>query len=294
MATKEKKELFRKLNECRAEINKLKTTLNEIDEQKENWFSKKEKYSDEIGALISKVKENKNKRDSLTKGVKNDKGQREKFNEEIKKKISQVRELNKKKQEFLKKHNIKEDPSMIKGEIEKLEFRIETDVMPFDREKELMKRIKELKKKYEQSKEIRDICEKTFDVSKEIDNLKGDAKEVHKRIQSRAKESQIKHEEMIKVSGNIDELKIKEKNAFEKFMEFKKKFNEANEQLKNKLPEMGKLKEEADKYNLELKKKKKEKEEKFLKSKEDVVKEKMKKGKKLTTEDLLIFQNQKE
>ncbi len=89
-------------------------------------------------------------------------------------------------------------------------------------------------------------------------------------------------------------IKTKEKSAFEKFMEFKKKFNEVNEQLKNRLPEMNKLKEEADKYNLESKKKKKEKEEQFLKSKEDIVKEKIKTGKKLTTEDLLVFQNQKE
>ncbi len=189
MTTKEKKELFRKLNECRDEITKLKTTLNELDEQKENWFNKKEKHSDEIVALINKAKENKRKRDSLTKSVKTDKTQREKFNEETKKKISQLKESNKKKQELLRKHNIKEDPSRIKEEIEKLDLRIETDVMPFDREKELMKKIKDLKKKYEQSKEIRNICEKVFGASKEIDNLKGEARDIHRRIQSRAKKS---------------------------------------------------------------------------------------------------------
>ncbi|MBS3097910.1 hypothetical protein J4209_03905 [Candidatus Woesearchaeota archaeon] len=291
LSEKEKRELFRKLEDTKREVSVLKTELNQIDEQKELSFQNKERYSREIENLIREAKEKKVKRDLLTKQVKEDKEKRQKLNEEIKKSISEIKKLNEEKEEVIKKHKIKEDPSIIRAEIEKLEGRIETDIMPFEKEKELMKRIKELKGAYGRSKEISSIWEKGHALSKNIDNLRKEAEEAHIRIQNRAKESQSKHEEMLEISKKIDDLREKEEKDFQKFIGLKRKFNEINEKLKEKLLEMGKLKEEVDKHKTETKKKMKEEEDKILKDKEEFVQEKIKKGEKLTTEDILVFQN---
>ena len=290
LTEKEKKDLFRKLDEKRREISALRSSLNQIDEQKEQWFDKKNTYSKEISELIKQVKKNKEDRNSLTNQVKKDKEIRTESNNLARKKIEELGNLNKEKEEVSKKHNIKVNPYQIKEEIGRLETKIETEVISFEREKKIMDKIRELKKKYNEAKKISDVWAKTNALSKEIDGLKKNAREMHQKIQNRAVESQKKHEDVIKYSHEIDELKKKEEEAFTKFIEFKKKFNEINEQLKARLLEMNQINEIAYKHKLEVKKEKQEKEEELLKNKEELIEEKIKAGKKLTTEDLLIFQ----
>ena len=74
-------------------------------------------------------------------------------------KISEIEfnNLSKEKQNVIKKHKINADPFQIKNEIERLESRIETEVMSFEREKEIMKRIKELSREYKDSKKISSV-----------------------------------------------------------------------------------------------------------------------------------------
>jgi len=89
----------------------------------------------------------------------------------------------------------------------------------------------------------------------------------------------------------IDELKKKEEDAFKQFIEYKKKFNEVSDKLKEKLAPIGKMKEEIDKVNETVKDKRESTKRELLNSKGREVEEKLKKGMKLTTEDLLVFQN---
>ena len=114
--------------------------------------------------------------------------------------------------------------------------------------------------------------------------------EVHRLIQEKAGQSQILHEEILKIPGEIDKLKAEEEDAFKKFSDFKKQFNEANSQLKEKLKLMNDSKSQLDKIHLDKKERRKHEVESFLKSKEDAVNEKIKKKQKLTNEDLLVFQ----
>ena len=96
----DKKEVFAKLNKCKSEVFELKTQLNQLNDQKEAWFNKKETYSKDISKLIKKVKQEKSQRDKFTSDVKKDKKNREKYNEKAKKKIEEVKKLNKEKREI--------------------------------------------------------------------------------------------------------------------------------------------------------------------------------------------------
>ena len=64
--------------------------------------------------------------------------------------------------------------------------------------------------------------------------------------------------------------------------------------MKEKLKSMNDVKNALDKISSDKKEKKRREVESFLKSKEDAVNEKLKRGEKLTTEDLLVFQSSKE
>ena len=57
----QKKELFDKLNKCKTEITELKSTLNQLNDQKEEWFEKKSSYGKDISKIIGKIKDIKNK-----------------------------------------------------------------------------------------------------------------------------------------------------------------------------------------------------------------------------------------
>lgn len=291
MQEKERNELFGKLNGLKKEIYGLKISLNHLDRQKEEWFRKKESFSKEITDKIKNIRENKAKRNSLTGEVKKHKEKRKELHDKSKNKISDIKEIARQERDLIKKHNIKGNPSQIKKDIDMMESKIETEVISFEKEKEIMKQIKALKKKLKETKELNEILNKKSDVSKEIDMLKSEAKDAHKNVQDKAKESQIKHEAIITNSGEIDKLKKKEEEAFQKFIEFKKKFNEANDRLKEALIEINNMIGKLDLHKKAHKKRKREKEQEILKGKEDIIKEKMKKGGKLTTEDLLIFQN---
>ena len=56
VTTEEKKELFSKLGELRKEVILLRTDLNQIDDQKEAAFQKKDKYNLQIKDLIRNIK----------------------------------------------------------------------------------------------------------------------------------------------------------------------------------------------------------------------------------------------
>ena len=286
----QKNKLFEDLKLLKKEINELKDNLNSIDEQKEKWFSKKEECGSKIRESIKGIKEGKQKRDELTKKVKEGKQERDKLNQEIKDKISKLKDLKNEKESILKKYNITEDSSRIKGVIEKLELSIETDAMSFENEKKVMKKIKGLKKKFNEAKVISDISDNFRKRSNDVDESKKKSNEVHLRIQNRAKESQILHEGIIASSKEIDNMKVEEENAFEKFIEFKKKFTEVNNALKEKLTKMNELRKSFASLKVKKGEEKRLKDEFFIKSKEAEVEEKIKRREKLTTEDLLVFQ----
>ena len=141
-----KEEVYNNLKSLKKDISELKNQLNELDKEKESWFKKKEESSKKISALISQVKTAKKERDKLTNSVKEDKKARDKLNNEIKSNITDIKEINKKKDSA--KGKSFGNPNALKREIEKLELFMEIEAITFDKEKKLMKQLKEMKKEY--------------------------------------------------------------------------------------------------------------------------------------------------
>ena len=290
MSSQSAKELVEELNRHRIEVSKLRNALNEIDKEKEFWFKKKQELSAKIRGSIQKIKDSKAKRDSLTSEVKALKPNRDSINKDISPKLSELEKLKKEKDELAGSIGVRESPSKIKQQMEKLEFRIETEAISFDKEREIMKKIKELRKVYGGLIEMQEAGKKWRESSESIRKMRKDANELHKSVQEKAKQSQALHEEILKASAEIDRIKAEEEDAFKKFSELKGKFSETNAQLKEKLKVMNDVKSALDKISYDRKERRKQEVESFLKSKEEEVNQKIKRGEKLTTEDLLVFQ----
>ncbi len=162
--------------------------------------------------------------------------------------------------------------------------------MAFEKEKELSKKLKKLKNSLGDASAVLRIIDKIKKSSPEIDNTRKNTNITHNEIQKLAAESQKMHETLIKNSKDVDELKNREKEEFKKFSHYKKQFNEANNKIQEKLGKLNEIREKINKFKLEEDEKRKLRETKVIQSKEQEIEEKIKSGKKLTTDDFLMFQ----
>ena len=217
------------------------------------------------------------------------KEKRAKLNEDVRKKISEVVVVKSEANILAKKSKVKA-PLMIKKDIELLESKLETEAIPFEKEKEISKRIKQLKKSLEESSSIISIFEKAKKLGSEISSIKNESNVLHAEIKKLAEQSQAIHEEIIEDSRSIDAIKLEEEDAFEKFSELKKIFNELNASLKEKLRHINDISLKVNKFRLEDDEKRKLNETAMISTKEQELEQKIKSGKKLTTDDFLLFQ----
>jgi len=273
------------------EVFELKNKLNQINDQKEFWFKQKEGLKKDIGALIHKIKEIKLVKDKSSEEVQQLKKERDKYNKEVKELIKEIKELNKLKDQKIKDHKIDVDPSKIQERITVLQLKIETEAPSFKEEKKIMKQINDLQKKLKGASGLQDILVKSKEVSLKIEEAKKKAEEYHKKIISQIEDNKNSYETFMNLSKEISALKEKQEDAFKKFIDSKKEFQEINAQLQKKLTN-------AKDTQLKLSKNKEEKKEKLeaeikekIEKKTEEVEHKLKTKKKLTTEDLIVFQN---
>lgn len=290
----EKKD-FKALKE---EINSLKNQLNSINEDKEKWFKQKEDLKKEIQILINKVQEAKKESDVSSSEVDKLRKERDEHNKGVKELIKRIRELNEEKNLLLRKYGLKEDPVKIKEIIDKLNEKIETEVISFDKEKKLMEQIKRLKKAYDQVGNVKEITDKISYISKQIETDKEKANEAHKKLKEAMKGHRRWYRDFFSISKQINIIKKQQEKAFEMFISFKKKFVELSTQLRNKLMQAKDISKNSGREKEQRKEfhdfRRRRKEEKIIEEKVRKVEEKIKKGEKLTTEDLITMQGKKE
>tara|TARA_Y100000294_G_scaffold174916_1_gene193911 strand:+ start:645 stop:1538 length:894 start_codon:yes stop_codon:yes gene_type:complete len=290
LTPEQNKNLLKELSEHKKDISELKSKLSEINVQKESWFKKKENYNKQISELIKTIKSNRNVRDNFTKRIKQDKVKRTDLGKGVTQRLNKIKQLNDEKRDLLKKYEIKGNPLELKSQIDELEHKMETEVHSIEQEKKLMKTIKDLKKKFKEIKSLVKVWEQSKILSKEMRDLKRERDKVHNNIQTQAKQGQEKHVLIMESSKEIDGLKEKEGKAFQEFLKFKKEFIELNNKLKQELNKISKINIKLSSDRNEIKKIEKKKQAEVMKTKEENVKDKIKRGKKLTTEDLLVMQ----
>jgi uncharacterized coiled-coil DUF342 family protein len=294
LAPEEKENLIGELKDNQKEISDLKSQLNALNAQKESEYQKREEVGKQISELIRKIKGLKDERDRFTSHVKENKQKRDELRKVLGEKIDAFKKADGEKEASMKKSNLKYGPEKIKDDIRKMESRIETEGMSFDKEQKMMKAIKDLKKELVELSGIDAIFTQARTLSKEIREMKGQLEECSINIRNNASQSQDKHEEMLALSKQVDELMAMEKEHKEAFQKFKDQFTEMNTKLKEKLPQANTIKDKLDSDKAESRAKKREEVEKDLKEKGIKLKEKMKRGDKLTTADLLVFQGMAE
>ncbi len=258
----------------------LKNKLVTVSKEKEEAFQKMKEIRQKIVSSRNKINELKIARDKLTKDVQVLKKERNVLNSQVKEKSN-----NKKEAELRKKglKGSKENPNGIAREIKLLEEKIETEVMPFSKEQALTKRIKELKAKFKELDKAKEAWKEVKAVTSDFLEKREKAEICHAQVQEKAKASQSKHEEIKKLFLEIKNLRKEEKPISMVYQKKKEEFINLKQQIDSK---KNNLKTMSEKVNQVLK----DNFDKKVIKKTEQVQEKMRQGKKLSTEDILAFQ----
>jgi phosphoserine phosphatase len=170
-----------------------------------------------------------------------------------------------------------------------MEMKIETSAMEFKEEQKLTKIIKEKKALLAKMGGDNELERNVRGKSKEIDKLKRESDVAHETVTKAARESQEHHEAILALSKEIEELKTKELALKEEYQKIKDELGVMGESLPEK-----KAKTRGKREMTGLAPSQPSAEDKAtLKEKAAEVEEKIRTGKKLTTEDLLALQAHK-
>ena len=109
--------------EMEKSIEELREQLSEIGKEKEKYFYEKEELKKQILFIIRDVKSIKEDNDKFSISIKEIREKRDHYNGIVKDLIEKIKLINEKKKELINKNNIKDNPSRIKEQIERLETR---------------------------------------------------------------------------------------------------------------------------------------------------------------------------
>ncbi|HLC57815.1 MAG TPA: hypothetical protein VJH95_04540 [Candidatus Nanoarchaeia archaeon] len=271
------------------EIQELHQQLAQLSKAKELYFSQQAELKKQLASGISGIKQQQKASLTSQQEIRNLRTSRDSLNQEVKHLIAQIKELNTKKQALFSKLQVKEDPKRTLKLIHDIDFKIQTEVLSAEKEKGLMKKIKDLKKAYGSQQEIVGLLNEISNMSGKINEKRKTADEVHKKLQNILATRQ-NLSSLIASSKGLLELRTRQQAAFNHFISAKSKFSELNKQLKEKLSLL-----HAEQKLLTAKSHQKladrqRSQEALLQAKEKQVEEKLKNKKRLTNDDLLIFQ----
>ena len=278
------------LQALRNEADQLRKSLEEAHREKENWFSKKEAINAEIKKLVEELRKVRGERDAINLQIKGEKQLRGEIQHKAMEEFSKAQQLRQESRHLAEKLHEKSDPHSIREHIAKIEYTIETEVIPFERERELMKKIRHLQTSYQQANLLGNVHQHLHEAFYHGKEKKKEAFYLHKTIQQQAKESQERHEKLISLVRGLKEMSEEEGIMFSKFVEGKKLFLGLQDEYHKTLRALHGIERRFTKRRRAKEDIRRKTEELALKEKSDAVQEKIKKGGKLTTEDLLVFQ----
>lgn len=292
LSEEEKKSCNEKLEVLNKEIKELKTEAQQLHKDKESWITKKNAVRQDISNIIKDVKELKEERNELTQKVQENKESREEVDSKIKELQSNIDSLKEKRNDAQSKLGLKKPINILQKEIKDMRDKVETIPMSFNAEKKLMQQIKDKEKQLKGADELISLQKELRAAINEFNKYKRFRDNSNYKVKSIASHSQSKHKSMIKEAEKIDLLREQEKEAHEKFKESKDKYTEINSKIKEKLSEIKEINSKLGIEQEEIKKKHDKVVKQSLNDKRKEVEEKMLKGEKLTTEDLLILQSE--
>ena len=258
-------------DEREALISQIAEKREEFNNQAKEQRKIRDELNDSLKENLKLAIEFRDNRNEINKEVEENKKLRDKVNEELKN---------------LEWSSGRRDKLKLENEIKKIDKIIETRVLDIKKENQLVKNANDLRKKLSEIQEDEQVKE-------DAQKLKKTSEEYHLVVVDLSEKAQEAHENMLNYFRKTDEIRTNADEAHKSFIEARKSASGKHEEFKIVLSEIhqinkklgsGKSKRRRTEKQSNNKKNREEKE-----RAEDIF-DKFKKGKKLTTEELLLLQ----
>lgn len=286
-----KSELKKWITICRNEINSLKSRLNEIGAKKSELIKKKREYTANIDSLIEKIKSLSNDQKNFLEEIKESVNNKEQLYKELNSKTPALKGLNDNIAVLRKKNDVRLSSAEIQKRIEELEFKLQTDVMPFEREIGINKHIKKLKADIIKAKKLEGVLPEKSNLISEIKELKNRIKVSTNNLLANKNNLSGLRENKANLLSDIRKLKNEREQINIQLKEINSVFLGIDAQLKERLLHLSTLSLKLRGIFADEKNRKLEAVERITKEKQELAREKIRRGEKLTNEDLLAFQD---
>ena len=277
-----------------------RTKLDDLAARKEAAFARKAEVGSRIQERIQQIGDYRKRRNDLTTQVRDLKKQRDELNTQITARIAEIKAQRPAKPEHVAPKRLVDEkgrpitPRDLQRKIVLLEERLETVPMDFAAEQRATKQLKAMKKQFADIEHAHGLSTDLAEKSREIDRLKREANALHAKVTKLARESQEYHERMLALSAEIEALKKDEEAAYQEFLARKQEFLALAGDVKEQQVEARAQRETQRAQERQERKRKDAEDQKTLQQRAQEAEEKMVRGEKLTTEDLLAMQSVKD
>ena len=284
--------LLKERSVLKAEITHLKGSIGSTNSSKRKIYGGYEKFWKEFNPLVEMIKDLRGRRDGCAMKIRELKGRREVANTAARNAAVGLRKLKDEKLKKSRSLGVRKSASKVAEEIDRLEFKLETEAFPFERERKLNKLLKEKKSELDRAKELSWVYGHLKRFSRDLHASRGISGTVHNEIQLHAYAGQKLHEEMLECAKRADELKASIRPMEKEGRELRKKLDSLKLKSREKLGRLKVVEKKLDVLLFENSARKKLEEERLLAETENRLAEKVKSGKKLTTDDLRMLQKE--
>lgn len=276
------------ISELNQKLSLLKEQRERLKAEAEAWAEKRDKLNEQIRCLRAEILELKNERDKLNEDVKQLKQKRNEILEKKRAKIEEAKSLNETLKELSKKKPRK-SISAVQKEIDAIEWKIQTNPLNLQEEKALVEKVKNLEAQLAILKKFEQTSQKLLELRAEIKALETEGNTHHEKLTEIAKKSQELHEKMLAKIEELNKLRAESDELHKQFLAVKEKITPINEEIQSLLNQMKTLKGELLKAKMD---KAKESEGMLREKLKQQVREKLKRGEKLTWEEFQLLEDE--
>ncbi len=214
-----------KLNQIanlRSQIATLKDQVNKADSESKKQVEKRDQLNEQTRKINLEIRDIKKQRDEINQKVQALKQQRDEVRVKIKPIMDEIQAINEKKEE-LKKKAPRVRQKDIQEEINKIDWKIQTESLDLQEEKRLVGEVKLLETQLSGYKKIEKQNKKIAEHIQERKVLDAQADKFHKELSEMAKKSQELHESMITKIAEAKKAKEEADTLHKGFIENKEK-----------------------------------------------------------------------
>jgi len=285
-----KVELKREIESQRKDISSLKKKLDEQAHSKLGLYEKNREYYLNLHSLIERITAINKEHKEHSERFKKIASEKSMLYIELDLCKATLKEINNSISSLMEKHQFKMSSDSLQKRIEEIEYKIQTEVMSFEREKELNKIIKRMRIEIPKYAELDSLIKKRKDAFESIDNFKSKIAKLKDEIGDTKHILRALNKDSTAISSEIEKIRDDKDKIRESLKQTKVDIRTTKTILKDKIMSLTPVSARLDNMISSEKNSKRAYEERITKRKQEEVKEKIRRGEKLTTEDLIAYQ----